>query len=363
MGFRYLAYDLGAGTLREELPMVAPTFGGALSGVGSFQGAVSLDVETQTSPGVYLSRAADLWAACQPGRTVICVESDGVLVPDAWIIWTRRYDSTARTAQLGGLSLLSYFDKRRISSNLTFTGTDQLSIARQLVTWAQGLPGGNIGVQVGAELDGVLRDRTYWGYERKKIGEALRQLAAVDNGFDFAFEVAYNAGVATRYFRCGTRGRTVEATGHVFEHGRNLVAYDVTEDSAIQANRVYAEGAGDGPTMLVSTADRTDAIAAGWPLLEDVAAIKDITVQATLDGHARAIVDARAFPVDVTSCTVRADGDPPLGAWVVGDYARFVFGTHPTERDPVFPTRTELVRRIVGYTARPDDLTVDLILN
>lgn len=363
MGYRYLAYDLVTNELLDELPLVSPTLSGALNGAGPLQATMALRAEGQSAPGVYRSRAAELWAATTTGRTVVYVDSDGVLLPDAWILWTRRYDSDSGTVTLGGSSLLSYFEKRRIHTTQTFAGVDQLQIARDLVSWAQTQPGGDIGVQVGAELDGVLRDRTYWAHERKKVGEALRQLSAVSNGFDFAFEVAYDAGVPTRYLRVGTRGRSAETTGHVFEHGRNLIRYNLDEDASTQANRIYADGAGDGPTMLQRSADRTDVIDAGWPLLEDAIALKDVSVGTTLQGHATAQVDARAFPVTIASVTVQADGDPPIGSWVVGDYARFVFGSHPTIQDPIFPTRTELTYRIVGYTARPAERTVDLILN
>lgn len=363
MGYRYLAYDLRTNVLREELPLVGPSLGGALNGSGGFQAQLPLKLAAQTALGVFRSRAADLWAASTPGRTVVYVEADGVLLPDAWIIWTRRYDSTSQTAALGGLSLFSYLEQRRISETLTYTNTDQLAIARQLVTWAQGRPGGSIGLEVGTETDGVLRSRTYWAHERKKVGEAIRQLAAVDNGFDFAVEVAYDAGVPTRYFRIGTRGRTAATTGHVFEHGRNMISYQLTEDATKQATRIYADGAGDGPTMLQATADRTDIVDAGWPLLEDALALKDITVQSTLQAHATGVVNARALPVTVAAVTVNATGDPALGEWVVGDYARFVFGAHPTIQDPIFPTRTEQIYRIIGYTFRPDDRTVELVLN
>lgn len=367
--YRYLAYDLRTNALLEELPLTGVSFGGVLNGAGSFSAALQLNQQMQTAPGVLASKASLLAAATRTGRTIVYVERDGVLIPDSgYILWTRQYNSRAQTMQLGGLSLFSYFDHRRNNVDQTFTAADQLTIARTLITVAQAQPGGSIGVTIGSETCGVLRDRTYRGYEHKKIGEAVRQLAAVDNGFDFAIDVAYVAGVPTKTFRLSypARGRGVTSSGHVFEVGRNIIDYTFPEDSASQATRMYGEGAGDGAFMLVSTATRTDVIDAGWPLLEDAIALKDVSVQATLDAHTRAHALARGNAVAIPQVVVTGGGDPPIGGWIVGDWAKFVFGTDPSRPDPMFPTRTEIVARIVGYTCKPGDLgeeQVTLTLN
>ena len=365
--YRYLAHDLRTNALLEELPLTGVSFGGVLDGAGAFQAMLQLNQQMQTAPGVLISKAALLAAATVTGRSIVYVERDGVLI-DGYILWTRVYDSSTQTMALGGLSVLSYFDRRRNNVDQVFTATDQLSLARALLIVAQAQPGGNIGVTIGSETCGVLRDRTYRGYEHKKIGEALRQLAAVDNGFDFSIDVAYVAGTPTKTFRPSypARGRTATSSELVFEVGRNILSYKFPEDSAAQATRMYGEGAGDGANMLVSTATRTDVIDAGWPLLEDAIAIKDVSVQSTLDAHTRAHALARGNPVAVPQVTVTGGGDPPLGGWIVGDWAKFVFGTDPAHPDPMFPTRTELLYRIVGYTCKPGDLgeeQVTLTLN
>lgn len=366
--YRYLAYDLATNTPLEELPLVGVTFGAVLNGAGAFSATLQLNQQLQTAPGVYRSKAAELLNATQPGRTVVYVERDGVLI-DGYIIWTRTYDSSSPVCPIGGLSLLSYFDRRRNNVD-QFFAADQLLIARTLVNVAQAQPGGNIGVTVGSETCGVLRDRRYYGYEHKKIGEAVRQLTQVDNGFDLAIDIAWTGTPAvptkTLTLSYPERGRDATSTGHVFEMGRNMISYQLPEDAATQAVRMYGEGAGDGALMLVSTDTRTDVLAAGWPLLEDAIALKDVSVQATLDAHTRAQTAARGMPVTVLRCTVQAGGDPPLGGWTVGDWARFVFGTNPDKPDPRFPTRTEQLWRIVGYTARPGDAgeeQVQLVLN
>lgn len=361
--YRYLAYDLRTNALQEELPLKGVKFGGVLNGAGSFSGTLPLNVPVQSSPGVFGSKAAALLTATTPGRSVVYVERDGVLIPDSgYIVWTRNYSSDSPSVALGGLSLWSYFRHRYNNATLgPYTAVDQLTIARNLINSAQAQPGGNIGVTVGAETSGVLRDRTYNGYEHKQHAEAVEQLAAVINGFDFGIDVASVGGVPTKTFRLSypRRGRTITDSGHVFEVGRNIISYTYPEDATGQANRAYVIGAGDGADMLVGTQSRTDNIDAGWPLLEMQAASKDVTVQATVDAQATALVNAHAWPVVIPQVTVSAGSDPVLGAWIVGDDAKFVFGTAGT--DPRFPVRTELIFRIVGYECIPGDEGQELV--
>lgn len=359
--YRYLSYDLVTNALQEELPLTGVQFGGALNKAGTFSATLQLNVPVQTAAGTFATKAAALLTATTPGRSVVYVERDGVLI-DGYIIWTRTYDSGTQLAQLGGMSLWSYFRHRFNNVNLgPYTQVDQLTIAQNLINSAQAQAGGNIGVTVGVETCGVLRDRTYFGYEHKQHAEAVEQLANVNNGFDFAIDVAYVAGVPTKTFRCygNGRGRPIEASGHVFEVGRNIVDYSFPEDATLQANRVYGVGAGDGADMLVATAARVDNIAAGWPLLEDQFAAKDVSVQTNLDAKATAQVDARAWPVTIPQIVVAAGVDPVLGSWIVGDDVKVVFGT--AKFDPRFPVRTEFVFRIVGYQATPGDEGQELV--
>lgn len=371
--WRYVAYDLRTNTLLSELPVLNDvSFGGVLNGAGPFKANMPLNQSAQSSPGVFRSMSADLLAATVPGRTVVYVERDGVLLDGAaFIIWTRRYSPESQIVELGGLSLWSYFARRANNTDLIYTeamATDQMAVARGLLNAAQAQSGGNIAVTVGAETSGVPRIRNYYAYEHKPVAEAVEQLSAVENGFDFAIDVAYVAGAPTRTFRCSYpfRGRSSTDTGHVFETGRNIVTYTWPEDATTMADRVFAIGSGDGRDMLTSTAVRTDVIDIGYPLLDTVAPFKDVSDPATLDAHARAINTAQALPVTVPEVTVLAGGDPAIGAWILGDYAKFVFGSDPLKPDARFPTRTELFYRIVGYSAAPGnegDELIRLILN
>ena len=276
------------------------------------------------------------------------MERDGAIV---WggIIWTRRRGKS-RPAELAGAGFWSFFRRANLRSELFYTGIDQLAIFRGLINAAQAAPGANIGVTVGSETAGVLRDRAYIRYEVPVIADAAEQLAAVDNGFDFAIEVA--AGPTKQLvLSYPRRGRQASATNVAFVDGKNLLDYQVVEDGTRSARVVTALGAGDGDRMLISTQSRTDLLDAGFPATTYVASFKNVTSQSTLDAHALADVNARAVTPEFW--TLQVDPDDPdggFGSFTIGDDAIVEIGD-----DDNFPRQSDGspgfrgYRRIIGW--------------
>lgn len=311
--YRFLAHDLRTNEALEELPLDPFQLTEQLNAAGSMSATLSLNARTAT--GVPL--AARYTAASTPERTAIYVERNGVIIGGG-IIW-KRTRAMGQAARLDGAGFWSFFRRRHLRTLQTFTSVDQLAIARQLVIAAQASTGANIGVTTGAETSGVLRDRTFQAYEAKQIGEAVEQLAAVTNGFDFAVEVDATLSKTLRLYY-PRRGRIAGTTGTVFATGKNVVNWTVDEDGSRSAREFTAIGAGDGPATLVSTRTRTDLIGAGYPLTSDVGSWKDVSVPATLAEHAQRQVDARA----ATPMFWRVEIDPEdpdggIGTWIVGD--------------------------------------------
>src|SRR5207237_449511 len=152
----------------------------------------------------------------------------------------------------------SLFPWRRITADKTYSAAthDQLFIARDLVTYAQSKPGGALGITVGSEVSGRKRDAAYHFYEHKPVAEAVEQMSRLDDGFDFAIDVAYDSsGAFTRTFRLWypRKGRTAGSTGHVWELGRNMVSLKWPEDGTKTVNASYALGAGQAESMLRSS--------------------------------------------------------------------------------------------------------------
>lgn len=365
--YRYLAYDLVSLAMLGELPLSNVSWTQVLNGAGAFSAEMPLNVPRQTSAGVYASKATELLSATTTGRSLVVVERNGQFM-DAYILWTRTYDSQTQRVNLAGKSIWSYFEHRLITTTTIFSATDQLALVRSLINTAQAVGGGNINITVGSETSGVLRDRQYWYWDYKPVAEAVQELAQASNGFDFAVYVTKGVSAPTFTFALGypSLGRQATDTGIVFEAGRNLISFAIPEDSQSQANAIYVLGAGDGGDMLRGFDSSPELITAGYPLLETVVSFRDEKVIANLNNTATGLKGARSQPVTIPTFRVRSIDEQTLGSWIMGDYATFYVGSNPDKPDPRFPTRTQLVRRIVGQTVNVGDVgqeTVDLVVN
>lgn len=303
--YRFLVGDLLTGVLREEMPFTDIKYSQVLNAPGAFTASIGLRHPKATR------------ANLDPGRTVIYVERDGVLL---WggILWAANPSVDDAKIGVAGAGFWSYFRRRYIRTDKIYTATDQFAIAQDLLNYAQGITGGDIAVDVGAETSGVDRDRTYNSWERKNIGEAIEQLAAVEDGFDFAIDVAYDSGgTITKTFRPSypQRGRS---TAIVFELGTNLRGLSQQINAAAQANLIDVIGSGDGAAMLIATVSDASVLAT-YPLLEDVVSYKDVTETGTLTAHGNAELAARATPVETIPTVAQAGPDTGLGSYITGD--------------------------------------------
>lgn len=340
--YRYLFADLRTNKVLAELPLRTPHFELGLPRAGSFSATLPL--------GDSRIAARDPISATVPARTAVYVDRDGVLL---WggIIWTRRYRTSSKTLELAGAEFRSYFDHRQIIATTGFAATDQLTIARSLVSAAQAYTGGDIGITLGAEASGVLRDRTYNGYELKNVGEALTQLSEVENGFDFTVEVAYVNDTPTKTLRLGypRRGRRAPESGWLFDYPGNITDYEWPEDGTGMATTRRATGAGDQQGMLIAAAADSSLIDAGYPLLEASRAYGDVIIQTTLQAHANADLAATKQVLTIPTVTVRADLDPMIGTYIVGDDCRLRI------TDERFPAGIDGFHRIVNIAVDPQD--------
>lgn len=343
----YLAADLRTGTIVDELPLLDVSYAEVLNGAGGFTARLPMSAAHGDRT------IAMLISASEPARTGLFIDRDGTIV---WggIIWTRRYATGRRALDLGGQQLWSYFRHRNLTATLSYTATDQGAIMKALIDHAQAKPGGNIGVTVPTPTASISRARTWYSYERQNIGRLVEALANVDSGPDFSLDCAYTAGVITKTFHSWwpRKGRIAGQTGHVFELPGNLVSYDMAEDATASATTVHAVGYGEGDNMALSTRSNTTLIDGGYPLLETVLALKDVKEQATLNGIVAAELAVYADAVTTWKAVVRADMDPVLGSWVVGDDCRVRI------TDDRFPAPGyDSYHRIIGATVKPGDGT------
>ncbi|HEX6468500.1 MAG TPA: hypothetical protein VF069_05340 [Streptosporangiaceae bacterium] len=354
--YSYYVADLGTGVVRDELPLRGVSFSTALNDAGEFRGQLVLG-----DPRIAVHEPS---TAVAPGRTALYVERDGVPV---WggVVWTSRYSSADRTIEIDAAGFLSYFDHRRVLPSTydsaaddlatlatSYTDVDQTEIVRDLVRQAQAQPGGDIGIEP-AETEPaaapILRTISYPGAQLKSVGEALRELAALEDGPDVLFDVAHAPGGGmVRRLLVGTPMLGQQGSPYVWEYGANLVSYTWSEDGSSTANRIFALGGtrdGDQGQLIAVAADQTT----GSPLAETEVSYLDIMEPDVLRSHATAALAAVSRPVVLPELTVRADLDPVLGSYHVGDDALIVIN------DAFFAAGVQFSARIIGIAVTPGD--------
>lgn len=349
--YRYLFVDLLTNEIIAELPLTGVSFTQQLNQPGSFQGHLLLSGINTYQFNVDPSTI--------PGKCGLYVDRNGELI---WggVIWGRTYNSTEQKVTYNAREWLSYFERRRITQTVEFTGVDQLLIAKTLIQDAQSAAHGNIGVLYntqGQTTSGVLVDRVYYYYELKGVFQGIQDLSRQSDGFDFEIDVFYDPMTGlpakafnTYYPRSGLIYSPSNLNIPVFEFpAGNMVEYEYPEDGSIAANSVYALGAGSNEGKLISNAQSSTKFDEGWALLEDQANYSDVTDQTVLDKLAIGAVTAFAYPPITMKIVVPAYVNPELGSYSLGDDCRIVI------RDDRFPNGFDEIYRIVGLSVQPGE--------
>jgi hypothetical protein len=299
--YTFITADLASGRIIDEIPLGGVSFTRGLNEAGTLSGSFA-----------YTARSAALLRpATTPARTALYALRDGRAV---WggIIWTRRIDHGARIVDIGCADWWSYFDHRFIGLTITggvldttsepdFTETDVNTVARSLLSTAQGYTGGNLGVTASVGDSGVPIDIAYDWFNFTTVGDALRGLAQQENGPDIRFDTLGSiADGFTRQLAIGKPqlGRSAVESGIVLDYGgvgANLEGLVESEDGSTVESVHYALGPGSEEGRLIGVAE-AGLVAGGWPRLEGTTTYADDTLDTddAINARARADLTARA---------------------------------------------------------------------
>jgi hypothetical protein len=322
--YRYLFADLITNDILAELPLTNVSFTQTLNTPGSFSGTILGSDINETG--------YDIAGSTIPARTAIYVDRDGVLI---WggIIWLRTWDSDSQHFDFQAREFGSYFERRRITDNfmagdqaLVYDNEDQLFIAQDLLTLAQTLAGGDIGVVVPNNVSGIDVTRVYYAYEFKDVWGAIKDLSNQQDGFDFNIDVAYDTNLEPRKYAQTAypyRGITFNANNAdalVFEFPGNIVAYEWPDDGSVVSNKMYGIGPQSNEAKIVAVATApTNQITAGYPLLEDTVSYTDQYDSTILYQQTLGEVTAKQVPVVTPKIVIPAYASPVLGSYKTGD--------------------------------------------
>src|SRR5881394_1083873 len=260
MADRFLLLDYLTRQVITELPAVSSySYTETLNKPGTWSTSIPLTASVS---------AVDLFTS----RAIFAFERAEIL---RWAgpVLTARVDIGAGTVDLSGEGYMNYLRRRVLYVTKTYAATDQLLIVKDLIDYAQTVSGtpGNLGITTDAltAITTVARDRTYFFYERKKIGELIEQLAAVRGGFDFRLTPRWSNGPnSTMVLDFGvTYPAAGRETGYVVDvNAHELTTVDV--DLTKLAFAVVASGQGTGEDIPSSIVSKPDLIAVN-ALLED----------------------------------------------------------------------------------------------
>jgi hypothetical protein len=306
-----------------------------------------------------------------PARTIVHVYRDA----DIWgtyIIWSMRVRSSPRgpvNVEFTGASLESWFYKRIVDVDLSFTGEDQFDIARELVAnaqigWTPYADSADLNVIAQSNLSGTERDRSYYVTDAVSVGQRLEELANVDNGFEYMISTYVDADSGSR-IRELVLAEELGAgnTNFVFTYPGSILNYELNFDASEAGTAFWARGATIGdditqtsaPLMTEAPVLSSDWLDNSFPHMDKVIDYPSVTVLLTLEDYAAYWRDNRSGVWAVPIFEINTSDVPSvLPPSALGSYAQYtiqdeMFGL--TDTGPEFSYRN----RIVGIEVSPPD--------
>lgn len=193
------------------------------------------------------------------------------------------------------------------------------------------------------------------GYELQYVGEILEKYSNVPGGFEYRIDCAFDAGtnsftrtfvflpmqpdsfttyvnsLANKKLPAGKYAplSAFNATNTVFEHPGNILNATMIESAEDAATRFWVQGDDDTDNSDASLpyAAETDFVLldAGWPLLDQVEKIDNISDEATLyDKYATRFLLEATPPISNFTITVDGSIRPTLGSYAPGDWCSVI---------------------------------------
>jgi hypothetical protein len=205
---------------------------------------------------------------------------------------------------------------------------------------------------------GVLRQQTYNAWDRKNLGEAIRDIAGRIDGVDFAINTEFQsigngAFLPIRRLRCyyPRRGRTYAESQVRFTYGNNLIGFP-----EIGSNQDYITSAlGVGQEIDADTQERLTVwhvnftqLSEGNPLIDAVLDRQDITTTGGLEDRVQGALLAN-WVSNADEITIQVDPNDETyrwGSWQLGDDCLLVI---PGGEMPWWPNDFQEERRIVAH--------------
>jgi hypothetical protein len=336
---RYVFVDALSGTILEEIPLQSVRFTQTLNG-GEFNGTFGLDLSGYDNE--------QLVSATIPGRCLLIAETDNV-VHWGGLIWTRTYQSQAKSVQLYAKTLDQYPTKRKIDFDREFTDVDPRNIMLQLYTDMQADPN-----SIMVDLPSVFATSDPIDYdvvvaEMKTYRSAMDQISTGLNGFEWMIKWSRSGNTYNKRLEIGQPlGQLLGDTNPVFEYPGNILNYWRNDTIGSGGTNIFGVGAGEGESMPVVEVVHTDLLSGGFPRLDAMMTFKDVEDDATLTELTQTQAWIARAPQPVYNVQMKADREPAFGDYALGDYCKLVI------KDPLHPSPGKTyATRILGWDYTP----------
>jgi hypothetical protein len=220
------------------------------------------------------------------------------------------YVLEGRTITLSSPGLAYWMEFWPQEVDATFTGVDQALIVQQLVDARQALTYGNRGLVTSAlSATGVVRDLTVRGSEGRYLPVLIREMGARENGFDLTVDPV------TRRVELWSPRKGIDRSAALVLDQRSIAMPRVAAScgAGVVATDIMAVSGSSSGSTLTSSVDATTLSSFGRAGF--VQSFNDVSVQATLDDHARRLAIDMGTQHLVLSPTLL-----PVPGFGVGDF-------------------------------------------
>lgn len=275
-------------------------------------GTASLGVPIRSMTSTVQTQLADLAASASE----VWIYADSTL---SWAGEIQTLNIQGQTVELGCVGLLGYLFRMGVTSDQTFTATDQFTIAKTLVDNWQALNYGNYGIDTSTVgTSGVTRDRTYLRNELHNVGQRITELGNVSDGFDLKVDPSTRKLVLTN----SQQGSDLSAS--VFLDERNIDSAQVSVSVAPGDLVSHVDATGTsittaGATSTLFSEQTTSALLSTYGRSWASANFDTVSVQGTLDNSANAFLAVRNKQLFQPGVTAFAGSNADVNGFHVGD--------------------------------------------
>lgn len=329
MAWNVWLVDTTTGRNRVKVQPATTSWGRALDGSAGEKESTFLLRDPKVAELVTRARTTPL------SKSVV-VDWDGACVYAA-PIRSRKYDRNEGTLTLNHEDYWSFLQRRLVVSDRSDNvaksksehrgygvGTIVRRLLREAITAS---PTSMFGLPIDLAADSAsTTNRTWHGYQLASLQDAMQSILDLGNCPDADLLPSWDASGNLRLeFRVGGLS-TDSQVWSVSDAQSNVLSATVTEDASRVTNSVFAVGEGQEQDMKVAYRANK---ASSYPAMESVLSFKQERDPAVLGLLAEEHLRVYGSPTEQYAVSVRADGEPNVGAIRLGMTSRLYFAGDP----------------------------------